>query len=374
MDRPNVVLRGAPEFEGLWKEFLSKNSHASVFYSLHWMAYQKYYSQDRFVKDLSFVITGPGQKPLAICPLYIEEYNGLRRFSYRGEFLETLRTPLICLDEHRKHRKKLEEKVYDLIDSLAIENGVKKANFIIDPLCSIYEEERFNYLTQYGYTDISISTQIMDLKKSEEDLWMELRQSSRSLIDRAKKTYKIVLFDYKNPVREVHDQYVQMHHKVAGRITRPAETFDEQFEMLKDDEAILIGVDHEGKFVGFIYLIHGKKSAYAASAAHDPDFVTKVPRDNIVYWNAMLYYKSRGLEYMELDNQQFGPQLFDYPSKKDIAISFFKRGFGGKTYPLFRGVKYYDEDLMEKELSEAAGKLISETRAFKADVPDKTEE
>jgi len=67
-------------------------------------------------------------------------------------------------------------------------------------------------------------------------------------------------------------------------------------------------------------------------------------------WTGIEYYKSRGVRYLELDNQYFGAQLFECPSQKEISISFFKRGFGGTLTPLYRGVKYYDKSLMSLEL------------------------
>ena len=48
----------------------------------------------------------------------------------------------------------------------------------------------------------------------------------------------------------------------------------------------------------------------------------------------------------------------EYTDKKLMNISFFKRGFGGKNIPVFRGVKYYDNKLMEKELTLNYQRLI----------------
>jgi hypothetical protein len=353
-----TMFRDDVKFESMWERFLSENDHVSVFYTLHWMEYQRYYSEDRFVDDLSFILLGGNNEPLAICPLYLENYNGLLRFSYRGEFLESLRTPLISQGVHRRYRKKTEKELYRIIDDLAKRHNVQKCNFLIDPLCAIYEDERYNYLTQYGYLNASIATQIIGLGKSEEKLWAELRQSYKALINKADKEFEVVLMDYRDPAFDVHDNYRILHHKAAGRVTRPIETFNLQFEMLKNDEAMLLGIKYQNQFVTFAYFIHLNRTAYYASEADDPDIEIPVTCGPLMQWKAMQYYRARGFDYMELDNQQFGPQVFDHPSKKDIKISFFKRGFGGKTFPLFRGMKYYNKELLKQELMENVEELM----------------
>jgi hypothetical protein len=329
------------------------------------MSYQQHYSEDRFIKDLSFVLIGPGDLPLAICPLYVEDYDGLRRFSYRGEFLQTLRTPLINMGLMKKQRKTIEKELYKKIDELAVEYKIRKCNFLIDPLCAIYEDEHYNHLTPHGYIDNSIATQIINLKKSREELWLELRKSYKALINTAEKTFEIIVMDFKNPEFEEHEKYRALHFKAAGRVTRPIETFNLQFAMLKNDEAMLIGIKYKGQYVGLSYFIHLNRTAYYASEADDPDIEIPLTCGPLMQWKAIEYYKARGFDYMELDIQQYGSQVFDHPTQKEISISIFKRGFGGKTFPLFRGIRYYDKKLLEKEVIENAEKLIKELSEYK---------
>jgi hypothetical protein len=355
-----VVFREHSSFEKHWNNFIAKNSHVSVFYSLRWMQYQQLYSEDKFVKDLSFILLAPGDNPMAICPLYLESYDGVNRFSYRGEFLESLRTPLIDSSWSVMHGKTIEKEAFDIIYRLAIEHQVKKINFLIDPLCTLYLDENFNYLTRNSYLDVSISTQIIDLRKSRESLWMELRKSYKALINKGERTYEVVIMDVNNPDFALHENYRNLHFKAAGRITRPLATFNQQFEMLQKDEAMLLGIKYQGQFVSFSYFVHLNKTAYYASEADDPDVEVPLTYGPLSQWKAMEYYKARGWEYIELDNQQFGPQLFDLPSEKDLSISMFKRGFGGKTFPLFRGVRYLDQDLMKNEIMHQAQSLMNE--------------
>lgn len=357
-----IITREDPRFVEQWNRFLQENTNVSPFYSLTWMDYQRHYSEDRFVQDLSFIIVGQDQSPLCICPLYLENYQGTLRFAYRGEFLESLRTPLVNNRIQRKVAKTVEEEAYAHIEQQAAEHGIAKINFLIDPLCAVYEEEYFNHLTRYGYIDASISSQLIHLKKNREELWMELRKSYKALINKGEKTYQVVIMDSTNPDFEFHETYRKLHFKAAGRVTRPLETFNLQFEMLKRDESMLLGIKYNDQFVSCSYFMHNPRTAYYSSEADDPEVEVPVTYGPLSQWSAIEYYKNRGLDYMELDNQQFGPQVFDHPSQKDLSISMFKRGFGGKTIPLFRGIKYYDHQLMEKELMENMNQLIHELK------------
>ena len=62
---------------------------------------------------------------------------------------------------------------------------------------------------------------------------------------------------------------------------------------------------------------------------------------------------------IEIKHHQFGQQVFDHPSSKDINLSFFKRGFGGEIITLYRGIKYYDKEFMEENLNENITNLIN---------------
>ena len=166
--------------------------------------------------------------------------------------------------------------------------------------------------------------------------------------------------DYNNPDFEFHEKYRELHHKTSGRITRAIETFNLQFEKLKEDNAILIGLQHDNRFIAFSYFSHNMTGAYYGSASDDPAFETDVPVGHCIIWTAIEYYKKRNLEYLDIGLQQFSHQIFDHPSQKDINISFFKRGFGGMTVPFYRGIKYLDRNAIKQDLQLNTIKLLED--------------
>ena len=337
-------------FNSLWEKFLQRNTDISPFYSLVWMKYQAAYSDDRFKDDHSFVAINKLGSVLAICPLYLEQYGDEKRLSYRGEYLEALRAPLITGDISQKNRDMIRRALFGEIDRIAQQNGAVKCNFIVDPLCGDSHREGYNYLSRYGYLDASLTTILIDLRKDLTSLWKDLRASYKSLIKKSQRMYKIVVLDANSITKEKFLAYADIHHKAAGRITRPQRTFDVQYEMLLSNNACLIGVEIGGSWAGFAYFMHSEYSAYYGSGAEDPEIETKTPLGPVMQWTAIEYYAGKGCRYIELDNQYFGPQFFECPSTKDMTISFFKRGFGGSLKPLYRGVKYYDKRVMAAEL------------------------
>jgi hypothetical protein len=127
----------------------------------------------------------------------------------------------------------------------------------------------------------------------------------------------------------------------------------------------LIQLDHDGKMIGAIYCHHHRGVAYYGSGADDPDVEPPVPLYHAMVWKALEYYRSREFTHFDMGVQEFGPQLFDQPSEKALNIAKFKHGFGGQTVSMFRGVKFYDRGLMERELSSRVTALVR--RVFSED-------
>jgi lipid II:glycine glycyltransferase (peptidoglycan interpeptide bridge formation enzyme) len=197
---------------------------------------------------------------------------------------------------------------------------------------------------KFGFLDASLNTQILDLSKDLDRILGEMRKGHRYDIRRAEKVFEIKIFDKNNITKEIFDQYRILHHKAAGRITRPLITFEMMHKWILNGNAILCGASYGGDYVNFALINIYKNGAYYSSASDDPDIETSAPASHIMQWKIIDWLKQNGFQTYELGLQQFGAQIFDIPSKKDITISFFKRGFEGYTVPLFRGEKYYSLD------------------------------
>ena len=303
---------------------------------------------------------------IAVCPLIMEEYghdgHKARWFSNSGIGGFGV-VPAFKADLGEKQRDRLSRAVFDHIDKLACEHGVKKALFRFTPLLRV--KPTYNNLMKFGYFDASINTQVLDLDLSEEELNQDVRKGHRYDIKRGKKAYTIDIFDKEGIKKEVFEQYRLLHHKAAGKVTRPRETFEMMYQWIVGGKAILCGARNDkGEYVGFSLIIVYGQGAHYASASDDPDIDVEVPVSHVIQWEAIEWLKRSGIRVYETGFQQFGAQIYDHPSKKDFDISFFKRGFGGKTVTLYRGIKYYDDEYMKQDLKNSVVKTMESFKNF----------
>ena len=333
-----------------------KKVAASPFYYFLFHTQMRYCAAD-LKKDLSFYITD-GKKIIGVCPLFLESFGERNQFSYRGGYL---RTPLVDPKLGSKLFKKVFTLMWTTINELAIQHQVVKYKALIDPLELLVSSRSYNWLQEQGFLDESLQTQVIDLCLPLDQLWECTRKSIKSLINKAKNTYEIVVMDYQSANKELFDVYRLLHRKSAGRVTRPIESFNAQFKQIETDCGMLIGIRYQGQWVGCTTFLHSSESVVYESAATDPDIVDlPVPFGHLIHWEAIQYYHSRQFRFYEMGWQQFGPQLYDYPSQKEIQISFFKRALGGKTVPVFRGTKYYDATVLAEDIETQKQRLIAE--------------
>jgi len=344
-----IISNGSKYFQKSWEAAVSVFANIAIGYSPLMMEYAINFSGKRLKENISFVVID-GKQYLALCPLFIENVDNVNQFSCANDYL---RSSLIDCSLQANMRKTIYKFIIKNIDELAFRNNVLKYKVMIDPLTQKLDSAQYNWLMHHGHIDASISTQIVKLNKTKEILWSNIRKGHKYNIKKGKKYYKVAVWDYNNPDYEKHELYRLMHHKVSGRITRSLKTFELQYDWLKNDEAILIGLFFDNKWIAFGYFVHLNKKAVYSSSVQDPEGIDMpAPLGHLMMWTAIEYYKKREFDLLEIGWQHYSPQIFDHPSKKEIDISLFKRGFGGKTYPLFRGIKYYDREYMKKDIDD----------------------
>jgi len=332
-------------FSTHWDQFVSNNK-VTWRYTYDWQKFLAINAEKTINKNLSFIIVRE-KIPIALCTLFLENISDIVQFSIRNGYLNA---PIYADNLQSKDKKEIEQLCFMKIDELAKKHKVRKCMFLIDPLS---RKETFNYLIKYQYLDSSINTNIVNLNENIEELWSKLRKSYRSIIKCNQDKYRIFIMNSKNADKKIHEIYRNLHHKAAGKVTRPRETFDIEFDMLQKNYATLICLMEKEQYIAVSYFYHNGTGVYYGSSADDPELTHNIPYEHSILWSAIEYFKKTGFTGFELGWQHFSQQLFDQPSKKEIDISFFKRGFGGTNYPLFRGIKYYNHTLMKKECNDA---------------------
>ena len=332
-----------------WKLFTDENNNTGPFYDYTFIEQLLGRRDSFFVENCSFIVLFE-DIPISITPLFLENSNNIKSFSYILGF-NTVYAPLISKELSNKLRKRVRNMSFNHIDKLAHNNKVLKANMTIDPFCYFTEKEYYNWLLEYGYIDFSITTSIIDLCTEEKDLKKNFRTSYKALINKGLRTYDICIYDSGNITYKVFKEYEKMHEKAAGRTTRNKTSFEIQYDKIKKSKATLTVAMYKNQFVQIIYFDHLNGYVYYSSSAADPYFnQSNVPISYALIWSSIIYFKKMKNQYFEMGWQHNAKQLFQNNNQKDIDISFFKSGFGGFNMPLFRGIKYYDKNTMKNEL------------------------
>jgi hypothetical protein len=327
-----------------WDEFCRKSDDAWFWHTTSWIEYTLNYKPELKTIPKSFFVYH-NNKIIAVCPLFIEEKRfkneKINEIAFGGDYGPA---PALANDSTKKERKKCFKMIFWHIDSLAKQNDIKRALIRFCPLSKSYiGRNNFNYLLKFDYFDCTTNTQIIDLSKSLEELRRDISHGHDAAIDSANKKLTVEVYDKDSITYEIFEEYRELHRKAAGRVTRPKKTFDIMFELIKNDMAFLVGAKMNKRFVGFSYFTKYKNIVYYGSACNDPEF-EKIGIGHLIQWNAIKWMKERYIIYYEVGIQKFFNELVEPSTDKEISISFYKRGFGGFTIPVFRGEKYYDKD------------------------------
>lgn len=333
-----------------WDEFCQLSGNAWFWQTSVWLDYHLNYRPEIQPRNKSFFVK-ENNKIIAVCPLVLETINGVNEFSY-GDGYGPM--PIFTNGLTKKNDEKIKKFIFEKLDEMANENEVKRIRLKFSVLDKSYLENdvfKYNYLMKFGFLDTSINTQVMDLSLPLKDIKNGLRHGHDSDINKAAKVMEGVIFDKDNITAEIFDSYSSLHHKAAGRITRPKATFDIMFDIIKTGQAFLVGAIKNNLYIGFSYFFYYKNNVYYGSSCNNPDY-RDLPIAHLIQWQAIKYMQEKKYHFYEIGWQNFSNSLSDFPSQKEINIARFKRGFGGYTIPIFRGEKYYDKKYFLKVFQE----------------------
>jgi len=341
------------EFWALWQKYIDKRKTTSR-YTPTSIGNNLVYARmrDLLVVDKSFVYVVNGE-PQACVFLPIEKRDG--HIMVSNDSNDPYVDAPICANQA------VRKKVFSHIDEIAKEHSVEKVMFIVSALDT--RHLTYNYLHQYGYFDTSILKYVTDASGID-DIRKACRKGHRHDIKKMMENPTLEFFhvDENNSSYELHEEYRMLHKKCAGRVTRPKETFDMQFEKIKKKEAVLCGVTYEGVTVAYGYFDFKSDAALYYSGADDPDY-DHLPLYHVLVYSAIEYFKKRGVTYIDLDQPSCPTAQIDFlPDAKQQNIAQFKRGFPGSFWNSHRGIKYYAKDVFQsdmKKFSDAYPEVMS---------------
>ena len=334
-------------FESLWNEFCSANK-APVSYSFKWLDFCKKILRENFIKDLSFLVA-EGGKALSIVPLIMEKGSFGKQFSVRNGYL--LRAPVFASGIANRLKKKIEKTIFMQIEELAEKEDVCLHRTLIDPLCIIDDNRHYNYLLKFNYLNTSILTSIIDLQIPRDILWANLRKSYKPLINGEMKKYETVILDSGNISEESFSEFKELYRLASGRHVYNDSEWSVLYGMIKADEGMLILAKLDKKAIGGCYFNHLYGKAYYSFSANHPQCEKKYFIGHLVIWRAVEYYMEKNFKFLELGWQFYRGQLLEEPTDKEVDITSFKNGFGGFSFPLYRGIRFFNNEVRKKWLN-----------------------
>lgn len=184
-------------------------------------------------------------------------------------------------------------------------------------------------------------TRVLDLTPDEATLWADVRQSYHALINRLERD---PAFSIREALpREVVDIVRPLHAAIAGRVTRPRDSWRLQASWVLTGHARCWLALRDGVPVGFLYALTTPPCcAYYFSGGQ----LERSGVSHALMWHAIGQLKAAGVRWWEL-----GWQDREGDTDKDRAIAFFKRGFGGQDVHL---CDVYGRTLDHADVSDAA--------------------
>ena len=340
MENLKIATRDDKNFVSLWEDFCIKNK-MPVYFSLLWLDFCKKISRENFLKDLSFLIIRD-DLPVGIVPLVMERGTHGNQFSVRNRYM--LRAPAVSFNLSNKLRKKIEKQAFCYIEEVAHTENASLHMVLIDPMFIIDQKYAHNYLLEFNYLDCSILTNIIDLEAPKSFLWANVRKSFKSLIRKEMKVCTTIILDYRNISRELFSEFSNLYFLASGKKVYDESEWNILYEMIKEDQAMLILAQLNDEIIGGYYFNHRYNKVYYSLSANHPRYEKTYFIGHLLIWKSIEYYLGRNLKWLELGWQFYGPQLLENPTDKEINISYFKRGFGGFNFPLYRGVKFFNNE------------------------------
>lgn len=213
------------------------------------------------------------------------------------------------------------QELFVRLERMKAEMGARSLRFFEHPafLMKYYEYESFCTTTQFETA--------IDLTRSEEEIFMCVRKSYKSLINWGRKNLEIKVFDASNISDAVMEDFENFHIAVAKRRTRSHASWMLQAEAIRQGMGFVVYGYLEGRLVTATLILNGLSECYYGVCVNDRELMArKLPIGHYGLYLSILLAKERGLKVFH-----FG-DVTDNPDLKVNAIVKYKRGFNNELY------------------------------------------
>jgi hypothetical protein len=328
----NTIRPDNSEFDAFWSQIFKKSDYIHPLYQkISLRYYRALINADSYtdIIDRSFIVVWQDQPLIAIRMFLIKKVSGdISELSCFGT------VPLLYIEANdisskqlRRARKQVKSEFEKVIESDQV-NRIWYEDFLLGNELSYLGK----MLLYKSAAPVPVFRQVVDLNNSETDLYRHIRKSYKSLINWGLKRLHIKVWSDDSFTLDQMERFRKLHSYVAGRQTRSEETWRLQWEMVCQQEAIAVYGELDGQLVTAALLPISSCYCFYGVSASKRELFDK-PLSHAIIWEAILAAKTKKCHFFELGLIQF-PSLGDpLPTQKELNISTFKHGFGGRLEP-----------------------------------------
>ena len=332
----------------VWDEFCIHSNSAWFQHTTEWIRYtQEMYGESNCQNESFAVVEDSKILAISVAMKELREEKNKSNLTMAG--FPTVYPAFeknLSLKKLKTVEKYTMERVFEIKD-------IGQYQFFVSPLIQNFLDGsiRVNPLLKFGFTNTSISTNIIDISQGRGKLFKNMFKGCRTDIKHALKNEDLSTFiiDKENYNEYTFQEFKNIHFEAAGRKTRSDITWDIQREWIINGLAILGICKYKDSFVSGIFINKYKNNYYYQVGATRPEHMRIRGIGQLLQWSFIEYLINAGGRYYELGWNWYPNFSQEIADEKMLAISSFKRSFGGDIYPLFRGEKFRSSSFMEEE-------------------------
>jgi lipid II:glycine glycyltransferase (peptidoglycan interpeptide bridge formation enzyme) len=171
-----------------------------------------------------------------------------------------------------------------------------------------------------GITVIEKTTHIVDLHKSENELWLEMEGRCRTAIRKAQKSGVTVSLETDPEIIDIYYKLLTgLYANQKMCVPHDKNFYREIFESFSGNSLFILASRIESQIIGGIILVRDRERFYYLDGASNPDFNHLNP-NNLLLWEGILLAK------------RLGGLKFDFVGSDIPRLAAFKKSFGGDLH------------------------------------------
>ena len=303
-----------------WRKVLENcDSIPSCNYLLSMVDYYVAYKKENSAINLSIVLY-QDKEAVGIMPL-IAHQNQEEEWILSSNGIEILE-PIFKQTVARKVKKRLENELKDLIYALARQLKIKQCQFVNTEFFGLSgwyfmwaESAKEVFSTHHILVDLSLSLQ---------DIRLKFRKSFKPFINKGLREWRVEV--HEKVTDELFEAFRLLHKSVAGRSTRPIESWNKQKEQIDSMESFIVTVTGEDDvMVGAGLFTYSRDSGFYSVGAYERE-LSDQPLGHVVQMKAIETFKKNGVEWYEIGLKRLKLDK-KTPTDKELALTHFTEGF-----------------------------------------------